>query len=59
MHSALDNTAPHFVWYGQKPSIHELRTFVCDIYPVTSFPKNHMIAHKKYHSWVTQAADIQ
>ena len=39
LHSALDNSSPHFVWYGQNPSIRELRTFGCDIYPITSSPK--------------------
>ena len=27
IHSALDNTSPHFAWYGQKPSTHEIRKF--------------------------------
>ena len=39
IHSALDNISPHFVWYGKNPSIHELKTFRCDIYPITSSPK--------------------
>ena len=39
MHSALENISSHFAWYGKKPSIHELRTFGCDIYPITSSPK--------------------
>ena len=39
IHSDLDNISPHFAWYGQNTSIHELRTFGCDIYPITSSPK--------------------
>ena len=39
IHSALDNISPHFAWYGKNPSIHELITFQCDIYPITSSPK--------------------
>ena len=39
IHSALDNTSPQFSWYGQNPSIHELRTFGGDIHPITSSPK--------------------
>ena len=39
IHSALDNISPHFVCYFKKPSIHELRNFGCDIYPITSYPK--------------------
>ena len=39
LHSALDNISHQFVWYGKKPSIHELRTFEYDIYPITSSPK--------------------
>ena len=35
IHSALDNISTHFAWYGKNPSIHELRTFGCDIYPIT------------------------
>ena len=30
---------PQFSWYGKNPSIHELRTFVLYIYPITSSPK--------------------
>ena len=37
--SALYNKSPHFEWYGKKPSIHEIRTFGCDIYPIKSSPK--------------------
>ena len=40
INSTLDNTSPHFALYGQNSSIHELRTFGCDIYPITLFPKN-------------------
>ena len=40
LYIALDNTSLHFAWYGQNPSIHELRTFWCDIYPITSCHKN-------------------
>ena len=40
IHSALDNKSPQFSWYGKKPGIHRLRTFGCDIYPITSSPKN-------------------
>ena len=39
IHSALDNISDHFSQHGKKPSIHELRTFRCDVYPITSFPK--------------------
>ena len=39
LHSSLDNTSTYFSWYGQNPSIHELKTFGCDIYPITSSPK--------------------
>ena len=28
IHSSMDNTSPHFVWYGKNTSNHELRTFV-------------------------------
>ena len=38
-HIALENISPHFAWYGKKPSIHELRTFGCDIYPIIPSPK--------------------
>ena len=40
MHSALDNTPPHFVWYGKRPRIHKLRTFGCAIYSINSSPKD-------------------
>ena len=36
---ALDTTSHPFSWYGKKHIIHELRTFVCDIYPITFLPK--------------------
>ena len=39
INNGLDNNSPHFVWYGKKPSIHELRKFGCDIYPITSSTK--------------------
>ena len=39
LHTELDNTSPQFAWYGQNPSIHELRTFVYYIYPSPSSPK--------------------
>ena len=39
LHSELDNTSPKFSWYGKNTSIHELKTFGCDIYPITSSPK--------------------
>ena len=32
-------TSPHFVWYGKRTIIHELRTFLYDIYPITPSPK--------------------
>ena len=38
--SAFENNSPHFARYGKNTSIDELRTFVCDIYPITSSPKN-------------------
>ena len=38
-HSALDSTLPRFALYGKNPRIHELRTFGCDIYPITLFTK--------------------
>ena len=37
--SALYNNSPLFVWYGKNTSIHELRTFGCDIYPMSSSTK--------------------
>ena len=37
--SALDNIPPNFACYDQNTSIHELRNFGCDIYPITSYPK--------------------
>ena len=40
INSALDNVSPHFAWYGKKSSIHELRKFGCDIYPIPSSPEN-------------------
>ena len=30
-HDALDDTPPHFAWYGKNPIIHQLRKFGCDI----------------------------
>ena len=39
INSALDKISPHFTLYGKIPSIYELRTFGCDIYPITSSPK--------------------
>ena len=39
IHGSLENISPHFVWYGKNSGIHELRTFGCDIYPNTSYPK--------------------
>ena len=39
IHSALDNISTYFECYGKKPSIHQLRIFVCDIYPITSSSK--------------------
>ena len=38
--TAVNNTLPHFEWYGKIPSIHELITFECDIYLITSSLKN-------------------
>ena len=29
---ALDDTTPHEVWFGKKPSLQHLRVFVCDAY---------------------------
>ena len=47
IHSTLENTSPHFEWYGKNPIIRELRTFGCDIYPITSSPKKlYAITHK-------------
>ena len=40
IHSYIDNISPHFEWYGGKPIIHESTKFGCDIYPITSSPKN-------------------
>ena len=37
--SELDNNQHHFVWYGKRTSIHELRKFGCNIYPITLSPK--------------------
>ena len=37
---SLCHTSTHFSWYGKSTRIHELRTFGCDIYPITSSPKN-------------------
>ena len=39
LHITLENISPHSIWYGQKPIIHALRTFGCDIYPITSSPE--------------------
>ena len=39
LNSSLVNLRPHFTWYEKKPSINELRTFRCDIYPITSLPE--------------------
>ena len=39
IHSALYNISPQFAWYGKNTSIQELRTFGCDIYPITSSNK--------------------
>ena len=36
IHSALENVSPQFTLYVKKPSIHELRTFGCDNYLITS-----------------------
>ena len=48
IHSEIDNTSPLFAWYLKMPSIHELRTFGCKIYPITPSPKNiYMSKHKK------------
>ena len=30
--SALDDTTPHEVWFGKKPSLQHLRVFGCDAY---------------------------
>ena len=40
LHSALYNISPYFAPYGKNPSIHELITFGCDIYPITSSPEH-------------------
>ena len=40
LHSELENIPPHFAWYGQNNSIHELREFGWYIYPITPSPKN-------------------
>ena len=32
IHSALENISPYFVWYGNTPKIHELRTFGCVLF---------------------------
>ena len=39
LHSALDNTSLHLIWYVKNHSIRELKSFECDIYPITSSPK--------------------
>ena len=39
IYRALDNNSPHFAWYGKNPSIHELRKFVFDIYPIILYTK--------------------
>ena len=39
LHISIDNTSPHFSFYSHNPSILELRTFGCDIYPIKSSPK--------------------
>ena len=38
--TALDNNSANFSWYGKNPSIHEIITFGCGIYPIPSSPKN-------------------
>ena len=38
-HRCKHNNSPHGSWYEKKPIIHEIRNFVCDIYPITSSPK--------------------
>ena len=39
IHSILENISPHFAWHGKNTSIHELRTFGCDIYPIKQYSK--------------------
>ena len=58
LHSALYNKSHHFSWYGKNISIHELRNFGCDIYPITSYPKN-LDEHNNNHSWVIQTAALK
>ena len=40
IHSYIDNISPHFAWYKEKPSTHELKTFGFDIYLITSSTKH-------------------
>ena len=35
IYSSMYNTSPHFTWYVNHPSIHELSTFGCSIYSIT------------------------
>ena len=56
MKSDMDNIPPYSTWYGKKPSIHEVRTFGFDIYPIKSSPKK---LHKKDHLWVTHTGEKQ
>ena len=39
LYRELDNTSPNFEWYVKNTSIHELRNFGCDIYPIKLSPK--------------------
>ena len=38
IHSVLDKVTPNFPWCGKRPSINEIRSFGCDIYPITPKP---------------------
>ena len=35
----MEKYSPHFYWYGKRNRINELRSFGCDIYPITQKPK--------------------
>ena len=59
LYSALDSNSHQFAWYGKNPRIHELRTFGCDIYLITSSPKSYMIEHKKDSTGIITASELQ
>ena len=59
IYSSLDNAPSQFEWCDKNLSIHELRTFGCDIYPITTSPKKLYEKHRNDHLWFTPTTKLK